>query len=83
MSSYYYMQYVCPHTTISYIFVDIHRYLDTTFYNLTTVTPHDWRTYEAMRTLAKDKYGISLVETYLPTGSVLSLLALLVQKYKY
>jgi hypothetical protein len=78
-----YAEYMCPHTTTSYIHVGIHRYLDTTFYNLTTVTPHDWRTYEAMRTLAKDKYGISLVETYLPTGSVLSLLALLVQEFKY
>jgi WASH complex subunit 7 len=45
-------------------------YLDSTFYNLTTVTTHDWRTYEEMRTLAQDKYGVSLIETYLPTGSV-------------
>ena len=36
-------------------------YLDATFYNLTTVTTHDWRTYEEMRTLAQDKYGVSLI----------------------
>ena len=46
------------------------RYLDRTFYNLTTVTPKDWRTYEEMRALAQDKYGLSLIDTYLPTGSV-------------
>ena len=48
----------------------VEHYLDTIFYNLTTVTPKDWRTYEEMRALAQDKYGLSLIDTYLPTGSV-------------
>jgi WASH complex subunit 7 len=45
-------------------------YLDTTFYNLTTVASHDWKTYGEMRNLAEEKYGLVLTETHLPTGSL-------------
>eukprot|EP01104_Vermistella_antarctica_P012640 TRINITY_DN3700_c0_g2_i4.p1 TRINITY_DN3700_c0_g2~~TRINITY_DN3700_c0_g2_i4.p1 ORF type:complete len:921 (-),score=299.85 TRINITY_DN3700_c0_g2_i4:108-2870(-) len=41
-------------------------YLDTTFYNLTTVALYDWKTYAEMRNLAKQKYGLQLTEVHLP-----------------
>ena len=41
-------------------------YLDTTFYNLTTVALYDWQTYGEMRNLASIKYGLSLTEVHLP-----------------
>lgn len=41
-------------------------YLDTTFYNLTTVALHNWKTYGEMRNLAEQKYGLSLIEVHLP-----------------
>jgi hypothetical protein len=45
-------------------------YLDQTFYNLTTVALHDWRTYAEMRNLAKEKYGIEMTEVHLPSGTL-------------
>jgi len=45
-------------------------YLENTFYNLTTVALHDWKTYGEMRNLANDKYGLSLAENHLPMGSL-------------
>eukprot|EP00009_Paramoeba_aestuarina_P010720 CAMPEP_0201541928 /NCGR_PEP_ID=MMETSP0161_2-20130828/71743_1 /ASSEMBLY_ACC=CAM_ASM_000251 /TAXON_ID=180227 /ORGANISM="Neoparamoeba aestuarina, Strain SoJaBio B1-5/56/2" /LENGTH=940 /DNA_ID=CAMNT_0047949507 /DNA_START=515 /DNA_END=3337 /DNA_ORIENTATION=- len=51
-------------------FIDIKQhitqYLDTTFYNLTTVALFDWKTYAEMRNLARDKYGLVLTEVHLP-----------------
>jgi WASH complex subunit 7 len=35
-------------------------YLDTTFYNLTTVALHDWKVYGQMRHLATQKYGLDM-----------------------
>ncbi|ETV68222.1 hypothetical protein, variant [Aphanomyces astaci] len=45
-------------------------YLESTFYNLTTVALHDWKTYGEMRQLANDKYGLHLAENHLPMGSL-------------
>jgi hypothetical protein len=45
-------------------------YLEDTFYNLTTVALHDWKTYSEMRNLAYEKYGLELGETHLPMGSL-------------
>ena len=45
-------------------------YLESTFYNLTTVALHDWKTYGEMRNLANDKYGLTLAENHLPMGSL-------------
>ena len=44
----------------------IEHYLDKTFYNLTTVALYDWKTYAEMRNLAKEKYGLQLMEVHLP-----------------
>jgi len=46
------------------------QYLETSFYNLTTVALHDWMTYAEMRSLAKEKYGIVLADNHLPMGSL-------------
>ncbi|PFX13788.1 WASH complex subunit 7 [Stylophora pistillata] len=45
-------------------------YLDTTFYNLTTVALHDWRTYGEMRNQAKQKYGLEMTEAHLPSQTL-------------
>eukprot|EP00301_Raphidiophrys_heterophryoidea_P006710 c12682_g1_i1.p1 GENE.c12682_g1_i1~~c12682_g1_i1.p1 ORF type:complete len:1163 (-),score=343.91 c12682_g1_i1:309-3629(-) len=45
-------------------------YLDTVFYNLTTLTPQDWKTYGEMRNLAQDKFGLELTEVYLPGATL-------------
>nr|CAB3267668.1 WASH complex subunit 7 [Phallusia mammillata] len=41
-------------------------YLDQTFYNLTTVALHDWKTYGEMRNLAAQKYQLEMQEVHLP-----------------
>jgi WASH complex subunit 7 len=45
-------------------------YLDTTFYNLTTVALHDWKTYGDMRSLAEEKYGLVMMEPHLPSATL-------------
>eukprot|EP00163_Fabomonas_tropica_P009505 TRINITY_DN1931_c0_g1_i1.p1 TRINITY_DN1931_c0_g1~~TRINITY_DN1931_c0_g1_i1.p1 ORF type:complete len:1034 (-),score=307.02 TRINITY_DN1931_c0_g1_i1:86-3187(-) len=45
-------------------------YLDTTFYNLTTVALHDWKSYGEMRNLAAQKYGLLLTESHLPSQTL-------------
>ena len=42
------------------------RYLERTFYNLTAVAQHDWRTYAEMRHLARLRYGLQTTEPHLP-----------------
>eukprot|EP00057_Strongylocentrotus_purpuratus_P007399 XP_011661873.1 PREDICTED: WASH complex subunit 7 [Strongylocentrotus purpuratus] len=55
-------------------FIDIKahvtHYLDKTFYNLTTVALHDWKTYAEMRNLAAQKYGLAMTEAHLPTQTL-------------
>eukprot|EP00762_Andalucia_godoyi_P002335 ANDGO_07502.mRNA.1 WASH complex subunit 7 homolog len=48
----------------------ISAYLTVTFYRLTALCPHDWATYEEMRVLAKDKYGLSLPSPFLPGATL-------------
>ncbi|KAF0292065.1 WASH complex subunit 4 [Amphibalanus amphitrite] len=42
------------------------RYLERTFYHLTAVAQHDWRTYAEMRRLARHRYGLETTEPHLP-----------------
>ena len=49
---------------------EVKHYLDLTFYNLTTVALHDWRTYADMRSLAAEKLGLDLMNNFLPMGSL-------------
>jgi len=44
----------------------VEHYLDTTFYNLTTVALNDWKTYGEMRSRAEEKYSLMLTEVHLP-----------------
>lgn len=49
---------------------EVTHYLDRNFYNLTTVALHDWRTYADMRACALDKFGLQLMDNFLPMGSL-------------
>lgn len=49
-----------------YLPVYVEHYLDKTFYNLTTVALDNWKTYDAMRNLASQKYDLQTVEAHLP-----------------
>ena len=44
----------------------VEHYLDKTFYNLTTVALHDWKSYGEMRSLGKIKYNLNFVQNHLP-----------------
>ncbi|KAH7984693.1 hypothetical protein HPB52_023522 [Rhipicephalus sanguineus] len=48
----------------------VEHYLDKTFYNLTTVALHDWKTYGEMRSMARQKYGLTTVEDHLPSQTL-------------
>ena len=56
---------------VRFLFVEhVTHYLDTTFYNLTTVALHDWRTYGEMRNQASQKYGLEMTEAHLPSQTL-------------
>lgn len=48
----------------------VNTYLSQMFYNLTTISMHDWRTYGQMRFLAKQKFQLETVEDHLPTQTL-------------
>lgn len=48
----------------------VRKYLSQMFYNLTTISMHDWRTYGQMRILAKQKFNLETVEDHLPTQTI-------------
>lgn len=48
----------------------VERYLEKTFYNLTTVALHDWKTYGEMRNLAFQKYGLLTADDHLPSQTL-------------
>lgn len=48
----------------------VNRYLSQMFYNLTTISLHNWRTYGQMRILAKRKFHLETVEDHLPTQTL-------------
>ncbi|XP_059151833.1 WASH complex subunit 4-like isoform X4 [Physella acuta] len=48
----------------------VSHYLNKTFYNLTTVALHDWKTYGEMKNMAEQKYGLSLMESHLPSQTL-------------
>ena len=45
-------------------------YLSNMFYNLTTISLKDWRTYGEMRLLAERKYSLETVDDHLPTQTL-------------
>lgn len=48
----------------------VEAYLEKTFYNLTTVALHNWRTYGEMRALASHKYKAETVDDHLPSQTL-------------
>ena len=50
--------------------VHVESYLNKTFYNLTTVALHDWKTYSEMRALAQQKYMLTMAEAHLPSQTL-------------
>merc|ERR1719482_2102618 len=48
----------------------IEQQLSKTFYDLTALAPHDAEHYSRMRALARDRYGLNLLESHLPPGSL-------------
>lgn len=48
----------------------VEHYLNKTFYNLTTVALHDWKTYGEMKNMAQQKYCLSLLESHLPSQTL-------------
>lgn len=46
---------------------EIKKYLSAVFYEMTALSPHDFCTYEQMRSLAQDKLGIQVMPSHLPT----------------
>lgn len=48
----------------------IEHYLSAMFYNLTTISLHDWRTYGEMRRLATLKFDLQTVDDHLPTQTL-------------
>jgi|JI9StandDraft_2_1071091.scaffolds.fasta_scaffold40771_1 hypothetical protein len=45
---------------------EVRLYLSKVFYDMTALSPHDSSTYEQMRLLAKEKYGIVVQQSHLP-----------------
>ena len=54
----------------SLLAVYVEHYLNKTFYNLTTVALHDWKTYGEMKNMAEQKYGLTLIESHLPSQTL-------------
>lgn len=52
-----------------HIAAQVEDYLDEQFYNLNALHANDWKTYEEMRTLAHERFGLQLAEGFLP-GSI-------------
>ena len=48
----------------------VENYMSETFYNLTTVALHDWKTYGEMRIVAREKYFLTTVEDRLPSQTL-------------
>ena len=49
---------------------EVKHYLGKIFYEMTALSPHDWKTYQHMRILAKDKFGFDVVPSHLPSQTL-------------
>mmetsp|Transcript_20449 Transcript_20449/g.44383 ORF Transcript_20449/g.44383 Transcript_20449/m.44383 type:complete len:1312 (+) Transcript_20449:63-3998(+) len=49
---------------------EVENYLETTFYDLSTLNLNDCNTYNEMRIIANERYGLNLTDPYLPDGSL-------------
>ena len=57
-----------------YVKAKVEAYLQKTFYNLTTVALHNWRTYGEMRALATHKYKVRTNNYFLFTSQFIFVL---------
>jgi hypothetical protein len=53
-----------------YVKGEVENYLEKSFYDLSTLNLDDCNTYNRMRTIATEKYGIHLTDPFLPDGSL-------------
>jgi len=49
---------------------EVKHYLDKIFYEMTALSPHDWKTYQHMRIVAKEKFGVEIVASHLPSQTL-------------
>ncbi len=49
---------------------EVELYLEKTFYNLCTLNLNDCKTYSEMRVIAEEKYGLRILDPFLPDGSL-------------
>lgn len=49
---------------------EISRILNETFYNINVLNMHDYQTYEEIRTLASEKFGIELLHVFIPSQTL-------------
>ena len=64
----------------------VSQYLSEKFYEMTALTPIDWKTYEHIRVLAKQTYNLDILETHLPsktTDQNIDILQLVRNIHKY
>ena len=64
----------------------VSQYLSEKFYEMTALTPIDWKTYEHIRVLAKQTYNLDILETHLPsktTDQNVDILQLIRNIHKY
>jgi len=65
---------------------EVKHYLGKIFYEMTALSPHDWKTYQHMRILAKDKFNFDVVPSHLPSQTLeqgVDILYLLTNLQKY
>lgn len=65
---------------------EIKEYLSHIFYEMTALSPHDYRTYEHMRKLCLDRLGLNVMPSYLPPQQLeqgLDIMMLLRETEKY
>uniref|UniRef100_A0A224XIU3 Uncharacterized protein n=1 Tax=Panstrongylus lignarius TaxID=156445 RepID=A0A224XIU3_9HEMI len=63
-----------PPLLLSHYFISVkgivESYLDSTFYDMSTVAQHDWQSYREMRSLAEHKLGLCTVDDHLPSQTL-------------
>lgn len=49
---------------------EVRHYLGRVFYQMSAMSPHDFKTYEHMRVFVKEKYQMDLIPSHLPCQQV-------------
>nr|CCC95212.1 unnamed protein product [Trypanosoma congolense IL3000] len=60
---------ICLFDEWLHIATEVEKHLDEKFYNLNALMANDWKTYEEIRSLAFQRYGLRICDGYLP-GSI-------------